>query len=103
MIDFSCELCGAAVGFLVQGTAGIVRCSRCDAPGTATSMELIGGDLRSRYKAVLLSRNSEELSVVAEGVGTEILPQVLAAASDGRFIWLKPVVCAVAPVFGSLM
>jgi hypothetical protein len=91
MSDFSCELCGAAVGFLVQGNGCIVRCSSCDAPGPATPMEFIAGDLRSRYKAVLLSRNSEELSIVAEGLGTEILPDVLAAASHGRFVWLKPV------------
>jgi len=46
--------------------------------------------LQSNYKAVLLSRESKELSVVAEGIGTEILPLVMAAAGDGQFVWMKP-------------
>jgi hypothetical protein len=90
MSDFNCQLCDAPVGFLVQGEGCIVRCSRCNAPGPATLMEFIAGNLRSRYRAVLLSRKSEVLSVVAEGVGVEIVPQVLAAASDGKFVWMKP-------------
>ena len=53
-------------------------------------MEFIAARLQSNYKAVLLSRSSKELSVVAEGVGTEILPLVLAAAADGKFVWMKP-------------
>ena len=90
MSDFNCQLCDAPVGFLVQWEACIVRCSRCNAPGPATLMEFIAGDLHSRYRAVLLSRKSEELSIVAEGIGAEIVPQVLAAASDGKFVWMKP-------------
>jgi hypothetical protein len=53
-------------------------------------MRFIAADLRSRYKAVLLSRESEELEVVAEGVGTEIVEKVLAATADGKFVWMKP-------------
>ena len=30
------------------------------------------------------------MAVVAEGVGTEIVPQVLAATAGGRFVWMKP-------------
>jgi hypothetical protein len=75
---------------MVQYEGCFLRCSECDAPGSATLMSLVGDDLRSRYKAVLLSRKSEELAVVAEGVGTEILPQVLALTADGRFVWMTP-------------
>jgi hypothetical protein len=53
-------------------------------------MEFVVDRLQSSYKAVLLSRLNEELSVVAEGVGTEIVPRVLAAAADGQFVWMKP-------------
>jgi hypothetical protein len=53
-------------------------------------LEFVADRLQSNYKAVLLSRSSEELSVVAEGVGTEIVPLVLAAAADGQFVWMKP-------------
>jgi hypothetical protein len=53
-------------------------------------LSFIADDLRSRYKAVLLSRKSEELSVVAEGIGAEIVPQVLAASAGGKFVWMKP-------------
>ncbi len=53
-------------------------------------MRFVGGDLFSRYRAVLLSRNSEELEMVAEGIGTEILPQVLAATAHGKFVWMTP-------------
>jgi hypothetical protein len=76
---------------MVQWVACIFRCSRCGAPGPATMMEFIVGDLRSRYKAVLLSRKSEELEVVAEGIGTEIVPKVLAATADGAFVWMRPI------------
>ncbi len=72
------------------GEGYIFRCSQCARPGAATLVRFIAGDLRSRYKAVLLSRGSDELAVVAEGVGTEIVPQVLAATADGKFIWMKP-------------
>ena len=27
----------------------------------------------------------------AEGIGADIVPQVLAAAADGKFVWMKPV------------
>jgi hypothetical protein len=90
MSDFNCQLCDAPMGFLVQCDGCIVRCSRCDAPGPATLMEFIASDLRSRYRAVLLSRKSEELSIVAEGIGAEIMSKVLAEASDGKFVWMKP-------------
>jgi hypothetical protein len=50
----------------------------------------VADQLQSNYKAVLLSRESKELSVVAEGIGTEILPLVMAAAGDGQFVWMKP-------------
>jgi hypothetical protein len=33
---------------------------------------------------------SKELSVVAEGVGSEILPLVLTAAAGGQCVWMKP-------------
>ena len=91
MSDFHCNLCHAPAGLLVQGEGCIFRCSQCDAPGPATLVDFIADDLKSRYKAVLLSRQSEEMAVVAEGVGTEIVPQVLAAAAGGRFVWMKPV------------
>jgi hypothetical protein len=42
------------------------------------------------FKAVLLSRSSEELSVFAESIGTNIVPLVLAAAADGKFACMKP-------------
>jgi hypothetical protein len=54
-------------------------------------MEFVVDRLQSTYKAVLLSRSSVELSVVAEGIGSEIVPLVLAAAADGKFVWMKPV------------
>ncbi len=28
--------------------------------------------------------------MVAEGIGSEIVPQVLAASADGKFVWMKP-------------
>ena len=90
MSDFHCSLCHAPAGLLVQWEACILRCSECDAPGPATLMSLVGDDLCSRYRAVLLSRKSEELAVIAEGIGSEILPQVLAATVDGKFVWMKP-------------
>ena len=65
MSDFACDLCHSPAGLLVQGGGCIFRCSQCGAPGPATLLEFVAADLRSRYKAVLLSRDSEELSVVA--------------------------------------
>jgi hypothetical protein len=53
-------------------------------------MEFVADRLQSNYTAVLLSRSSEELSVVAEGIGTEIVPLVVAAAADGKCVWMKP-------------
>ena len=91
MSDFACNLCHAPAGMMVQWEACIFRCSECGAPGSATMIGLIAGDLRSRYKALLLSKESDEMSVVAEGVGAEIVPQVLAATADGKFVWMKPV------------
>jgi hypothetical protein len=90
MSDFHCNLCHAPAGLLVQGGGCIVRCSECDAPGRAALLGFIADDLHSRYKAVLLSGKSKELSVVAEGVGAEIVPHVLAATAGGRFVWMKP-------------
>src|ERR1700722_7778750 len=90
MSDFECDMFHAPAGLLVQGEGCIFRCSQCDAPGPATLLTFIGDRLTSRYRAVLLSRDSKELSVVAEGNGKEILPQVLAAASARKFVWLKP-------------
>jgi hypothetical protein len=84
-------MCEAPVGFLVQGPACIVRCSRCGAPGAGTLLKFLAADLASRYKAVLLSRESEELEVVAEGIGAAIVPKVLAASTDGKFVWMKPI------------
>ena len=90
MSDFHCAMCDAPAGLLVQWEAAILRCSVCDAPGPVALMRFVGGDLSSRYRAVLLTRKSEELEVVAEGIGSEILRQVLAATADGRFVWMKP-------------
>jgi hypothetical protein len=42
-------------------------------------LEFVADRLQSNYKAVLLSRESQEFSVVAEGIWTEIVPLVLAA------------------------
>src|ERR1700733_4119208 len=88
--DFTCDQCKGPAGLMVQGVAFAFRCSKCDAPGAGSLMEFIAARLQSNYKAVLLSRSSKELSVVAEGIGTEILPLVLAAAADGKFVWMKP-------------
>lgn len=90
MSDFNCDLCKGPAGLMVQGRAFAFRCSRCNAPGSGSLLEFVADRLQSNYKAVLLSRSSEELSVVAEGIGTEIVPLVLAAAADGRFVWMKP-------------
>jgi hypothetical protein len=89
--DFTCDLCKGPARLMVQGKAFAFRCSRCDAPGAGSSMEFVVDRLQSTYKAVLLSRSSVELSVVAEGIGSEIVPLVLAAAADGKFVWMKPV------------
>jgi hypothetical protein len=75
---------------MVQGEAFFFRCSKCDAPGPGSLLEFVADRLQSTYKAVLLSRESMELSVVAEGIGSEIVPLVLAAAADGKFVWMKP-------------
>jgi hypothetical protein len=90
MSDFECDRCHSPSGLMVQGGACIFRCSKCSAPGPASLLEFVADDMRSRYKAVLLSRDSKELSVVAEGIGTEIVPQVLAASAGGKFVWMKP-------------
>jgi hypothetical protein len=90
MSDFECDRCHSPSGLMVQGKAFIFRCSKCSAPGPASLLEFVADDMRSRYKAMLLSRDSEELSVVAEGIGTDIVPQVLAAAAGGKFVWMKP-------------
>ncbi len=90
MSDFECDLCHSPAGLLVQGAGCIFRCSRCSAPGPATLLSLIADRLESKYKAVLLGRNSEELSVVAEGIGADIVPQVLAKSAGGKFVWMKP-------------
>jgi hypothetical protein len=88
--DFHCDLCKGPAGLMVQNNAFFFRCSKCDAPGPGSLMEFVADRLQSNYKAVPLSRSSEELSVVAEGVGSEIVPQVLAAAPCGQFACMKP-------------
>jgi hypothetical protein len=90
MADFNCDQCRGPAGLMVQGKAFAFRCSRCEAPGSGSLLEFVADRLQSHYTAVLLSRASEELSVVAEGIGTEIVPLVLAAAADGKFVWMKP-------------
>jgi hypothetical protein len=90
MADFTCDMCKGPAGLMVQGEAFFFRCSKCDAPGPGSLLEFVADRLQSNYKAVLLSRTSEELSVVAEGIGSEIVPLVLAAAADGKFVWMKP-------------
>jgi len=88
--DFECDMCQGAAGLLVQGEAFIFRCSKCDAPGPGSLLSWVADRLQSNYKAVLLSRDSKEISVIAEGIGSEIVPQVLAATADGKFVWMKP-------------
>jgi len=88
--DFDCDLCKGSAGLMVRGEAFFFRCAKCDAPGPGSLMEFVADRLQSNYKAVLLSRESKELSVIAEGIGTEIVPLVLAAAADGKFVWMKP-------------
>jgi hypothetical protein len=88
--DFTCDMCKGPAGLMVQGKAFAFRCSRCDAPGAGSLMEFVADRLQSNYQAVLLSRENKELSVVAEGIGTEIVPLVLAAAAEGKFVWMKP-------------
>jgi hypothetical protein len=88
MADFNCDQCKGPAGMMVQGKAFAFRCSRCDAPGPGSLMEFVADQLQSNYKAVLLSRESKEL--VAEGIGTDIVPLVLAAAAGGKFVWMKP-------------
>jgi hypothetical protein len=96
MIDFQCDKCEGAAGLLVQYGMFFFRCSKCDAPGSGSMLTWVADRLRSNYKAVLLSRDSKEIGVVADGIGMEIVPQVLAAAADGKFVWMKPVNCDVA-------
>jgi hypothetical protein len=62
-----------------------VRCA-----GPASLLEFVADRLESNYKAVLLSRESQEIAVVAEGIGTDIIPLVLAAGAGGKFVWMKP-------------
>jgi hypothetical protein len=88
--DFACAQCHAPAGLLVQGGGFFLRCSKCDCPGPCSLLSLVADQLQSRYRAVLLSRESQEIAVVAEGVGADIVPQVLAAAADGKFVWMKP-------------
>ena len=91
MPDFACAQCHAPAGLLVQRGGFFLRCSKCDCPGPCSLLSLVADQLQSRYKAVLLSRDSQEIAVVAEGIGADIVPQVLAAAADGKFVWMKPV------------
>jgi hypothetical protein len=76
---------------MVQGEAFVFRCSKCGAPEPGSLLSWVSDRLQSRYKAVLLSRDSKEIAVVAEGIGTDIVPQVLAATAGGQFVWMKPV------------
>jgi hypothetical protein len=75
---------------MVQGEMCMLRCSMCSCPGSGSMLAMIADQLLSNYRAVLLSRDSQEISVVAEGIGTDIVPQVLAAAADGQWVWMKP-------------
>jgi hypothetical protein len=79
----NCDMCKGPAGLMVQGEAFFFRCSKCDALGPGSLLEFVADRLQSTYRAVLLSRESKELSVVAEGVGTEIVPLVLAATAGG--------------------
>jgi hypothetical protein len=88
--DFECDQCHAPAGLMVQGEAFTFRCSKCNAPGPASLLRLVADNLKSRYRAVLLSKDNEELSVIAEGIGAGIVPQVLHAAAAGAFVWMKP-------------
>jgi hypothetical protein len=88
--DFHCDMCKGSAGLLVQGKAFVFRCSKCDAPGPASLLEFVADRLQSNYKAVLLSKESQEIAVVAEGVGTDIIPLILSASPDGKFVWMKP-------------
>jgi hypothetical protein len=38
----------------------------------------------------LTATPSLRVSVLAEGIGTDIVPQVLAATANGQFVWMKP-------------
>jgi len=89
--DFACEQCHAPAGLLVQRRGFFLRCSKCGCPGPCSLLRLVADRLQSRYRAVLLSRDSQEIAVVAEGIGADIVPQVLEAAADGRFVWMKPI------------
>jgi hypothetical protein len=82
--------CGAAAGLMVQGEMFMPRCSKCNWPGSGSMLTRIADQLQSHYKAILLSKDSQEISVVAEGIGTDIVPQVLAATAHGQFVWMKP-------------
>jgi hypothetical protein len=91
MPDFQCDRCQAPAGLMVQWGMFMLRCSKCNFPGPGSMLTMIADQLQSHYKAVLLSRDSQEISVIAEGIGTEIVPQVLAATADGKFVWMKPI------------
>jgi hypothetical protein len=77
-------------GLLVQGGSFFFRCSKCDAPASASLLEFVADRLQSYYKAVLLSGESQEITVVAEGIGTDIIPTVWASSAEGKFVWMKP-------------
>jgi hypothetical protein len=53
-------------------------------------LEFVADRLQSYYKAVLLSGESQEITVVAEGIGTDIIPTVWASSAEGKFVWMKP-------------
>ena len=76
---------------MVQRGAFFFRCSQCEAPGPCSMLKWVADQLQSHYKADLLARDSSEISVIAEGIGTDIVPQVLAATADGKFVWMKPI------------
>lgn len=89
--DFSCDRCGAPAGLMIQHGACVLRCPRCSAPGSGALLQTIAGSLQGRYRAVLLDADSREVEVVAVGVGTTLVSEVLAATTSGAFVWMKPV------------
>jgi hypothetical protein len=51
---------------------------------------MIAPRLLSHYRAVMVNEHGEECGLVAEGIGSVIVPRVLVAAESGVFVWMKP-------------
>lgn len=88
--DYHCDRCAGAIGLLVQHGAFLLRCTKCNAPGSGALLQDIADTLQGRYRAVLLDRDSREVQVIAEGPGTAIVPAVLAACEGGGFVQMTP-------------